>query len=81
MGNSEMAYSPVTKRVEEWVLSAYKKAIAKHVRIVLLDKVMMAADARRFDMAALSSQTMHACFSVAFLTEVPTRFVNGEYKT
>jgi hypothetical protein len=32
-----------------------------------------------FKMAALSSQTIHACFAVAFRTQTPTRFVTGEY--
>ena len=30
-------------------------------------------------MAVLSSQTIHACFAVAFRTQASTRFVTGEY--
>jgi hypothetical protein len=31
-----------------------------------------------FKMAVLSSQTIHACFAVAFWTQTPTCFVTGE---
>ena len=59
------------------------KAIAKHARIVLLDKrqLMMAAEARRIDfqMAVLSIKTIHACFTVASRTQASARFVTLDF--
>ena len=56
------------------------KAIAKHAKIVWLDKKrwQLRNDDLTLKIAVLSRQTIQACFAVVFRTQASTRFVTGE---
>ena len=58
------------------------KMIAKHPRIIWLDKRhwwWLRHDDLSLKMAIPSSQTIHACFVVTFHTQASPRFVTGEF--
>lgn len=59
------------------------KAIAKHARIIWLDKKQwrwLRHGDLTLKMAVLSSQTIHSCFAVAFRTQAFTCFVTAELR-
>lgn len=68
---------PVTKRVEACV----RNASTKHALTVWLDRMTIfgckMAVIRPY-MAVLSSQTIHACFAVAFWAQASTSFATGQ---
>ena len=68
---------PVTKRVEACV----RNASTKHALTVWLDRMTIfgrkMAVVRPY-MAVLSSQTIHACFAVAFWAQASTSFATGQ---
>ena len=65
--------SPVTKRVKEWVLNKPIKLSQSTLGSFGWTKTMMAAETST--MTVLASQTIHACFAVAFRAQASSRFI------
>lgn len=69
---------PVAKLVE----ACARNATAKHAWIVWLDRTAIYGRITailRPNMVILSSQTVNACFVLAFRTQASTRFVTGQF--